>query len=232
MTWRRPRIGVLRFPGSNRDLDAMRAVELCGGEPIPIWHESEDLLGCSGLFIPGGFSYGDYLRAGALAAHSPVMRAVRRHVQQGGPVLGICNGFQILLEAGILPGAMLPNRTLRFLHQDVWLRVERNDTPLLAKLELKQVVRLPIAHKEGNWFVSEEELKKLEASGLVALRYCSADGEVTEKANPNGALAAVAGLTNPEGNVLGMMPHPECRVDPLLGEPSGRPFITALVEAS
>lgn len=232
MTWRRPRIGVLRFPGSNRDLDAMRAVALCGGEPIPIWHESEDLLGCSGLFIPGGFSYGDYLRAGAMAAHSPVMRAVRRHVRQGGPVLGICNGFQILLEAGILPGAMLPNRTLRFLHRDVWLRVERNDTPLLAKLERHQVVRLPIAHKEGNWFASEEELRKVENQGLVALRYCSADGEVSEKANPNGALAAVAGLINPEGNVLGMMPHPECQVDPLLGEPSGRPFIAALVEAS
>lgn len=232
MTWRRPRIGVLRFPGSNRDRDAMRAVELCGGEAIPIWHESEDLLGCSGLLIPGGFSYGDYLRAGAMAAHSPVMRAVRRHVRQGGPVLGICNGFQILLEGGILPGAMLPNRTLRFLHRDVWLRVERNDTPLLAKLKPHQVIQLPIAHKEGNWFVSGEELRKLESQGLVALRYCSADGEVSEKANPNGALAAVAGLLNPEGNVLGMMPHPECRVDPLLGEPSGRPFIAALVEAS
>lgn len=232
MSFRRPRIGVVRFPGSNRDQDALRAVELCGGEAFPIWHESEDLSGATGILIPGGFSYGDYLRAGAMAAHSPVMRAVRRHAHAGGPVLGICNGFQILLEAGLLPGAMLPNRTLRFIHREVFLRVERDDTPLLAKLRRGQVVRLPIAHKEGNWFCPAEELARIEAQGLVALRYCGPDGTVRDAHNPNGALEAVAGLTNPEGNVLGMMPHPECRVDPLLDEPSGRPFITALVEAS
>lgn len=232
MSFRRPRIGVVRFPGSNRDQDALRAVEACGGEAVPIWHESEDLLGATGLFIPGGFSYGDYLRAGAMAAHSPVMRAVRRHAQQGGPVLGVCNGFQILLEAGLLPGAMLPNRTLRFIHREVWLRVERDDTPLLAKLRRGHVLQLPIAHKQGNWFAPAEELAEAERRGLVALRYCGPNGEVEEAFNPNGALAAVAGLTNPEGNVLGMMPHPECRVDPLLGEPTGRAFIAALVEAS
>lgn len=232
MSWRRPKIGVVRFPGSNRDADAMRAVELCGGEAVPIWYESEDLLGVTGVLIPGGFSYGDYLRAGAMAAHSPVMRAVRKHAEAGGPVLGICNGFQILLEAGLLPGAMLPNRTLRFIHKEVYLRVERDDTPLLGKLRCGQVVRLPIAHKEGNWFAPKEVLTRAEAEGLVALRYCSPSGEVDEAHNPNGALAAVAGLTNPEGNVLGMMPHPECRVDPLLAEPFGKPFIAALVEAS
>lgn len=232
MSFRRPRIGVVRFPGSNRDQDALRAVEACGGEAVPIWHESEDLLGVTGLFIPGGFSYGDYLRAGAMAAHSPVMRAVRRHAQNGGPVLGVCNGFQILLEAGLLPGAMLPNRSLRFIHRQVWLRVERDDTPLLSKLRRGQVLQLPIAHKEGNWFAPPEVLAETERRGLVALRYCGPNGEVEEAFNPNGALAAVAGLTNPEGNVLGMMPHPECRVDPLLAEPVGRAFVAALVEAS
>jgi phosphoribosylformylglycinamidine synthase I len=232
MSFRRPRIGVVRFPGSNRDQDAMRAVELAGGEAVPIWHESEDLLGVTGLFIPGGFSYGDYLRAGAMAAHSPVMRAVRRHAQAGGPVLGVCNGFQILLEAGLLPGAMLPNRSLRFVHKEVFLRVERDDTPLLSQLRRGEVVQLPIAHKEGNWFAPAEVLEEVERRGLVALRYCTAEGAVAEEANPNGALHGVAALTNPEGNVLGMMPHPECRVDPLLGEPSGLPFLRALVEAS
>jgi phosphoribosylformylglycinamidine synthase len=232
MSFRRPRIGVVRFPGSNRDQDAMRAVELAGGEAVPIWHESEDLLGVTGLFIPGGFSYGDYLRAGAMAAHSPVMRAVRRHAQAGGPVLGVCNGFQILLEAGLLPGAMLPNRSLRFVHKEVFLRVERDDTPLLSQLRRGEVVQLPIAHKEGNWFAPAEVLEEVERRGLVALRYCTAEGAVAEEANPNGALHGVAALTNPEGNVLGMMPHPECRVDPLLGEPAGLPFLRALVEAS
>ena len=232
MSFRRPRIGVVRFPGSNRDQDAIRAVELAGGEAVPIWHESEDLLGVTGLFIPGGFSYGDYLRAGAMAAHSPVMRAVRRHAQAGGPVLGVCNGFQILLEAGLLPGAMLPNRTLRFVHKEVHLRVERDDTPLLSRLRKGEVLQLPIAHKEGNWFAPAEVLEEVERKGLVALRYCNPQGEVVEEANPNGALHAVAALVNPEGNVLGMMPHPECRVDPLLGEPAGLPFLRALVEAS
>ncbi len=232
MTWRRPKIGVVRFPGSNRDADAMRAVELCGGEAVPVWHESEDLLGVTGVLIPGGFSYGDYLRAGAMAAHSPVMKAVRKHAEAGGPVLGICNGLQILLEAGLLPGAMLPNRTLRFIHKEVFLRVERDDTPLLGKLRCGQVLRLPIAHKEGNWFAPPEVFQEVERQRLIALRYCSAEGEVAEAYNPNGALAAVAGLTNREGNVLGMMPHPECRVDPFLGEPFGKPFIAALVEVS
>jgi len=232
MSFRRPRIGVVRFPGSNRDQDAMRAVELAGGEAVPIWHESEDLLGVTGLFIPGGFSYGDYLRAGAMAAHSPVMRAVRRHAQAGGPVLGVCNGFQILLEAGLLPGAMLPNRSLRFVHKEVFLRVERDDTPLLSQLRRGEVVRLPIAHKEGNWFAPAEVLEEVERRGLVALRYCTAEGAVAEEANPNGALHGVAALTNSEGNVLGMMPPPEFRMDPLLGEPAGLPFLRALVEAS
>ncbi|MCS7183462.1 MAG: phosphoribosylformylglycinamidine synthase subunit PurQ, partial [Thermoanaerobaculum sp.] len=222
----------VRFPGSNRDADALRAVERCGGEAVPIWHESEDLLGATGLLIPGGFSYGDYLRAGAMAAHSPVMRAVRRHALGGGPVLGICNGFQILLEAGLLPGAMLPNRSLRFIHREVFLRVERDDTPLLRHLRRGQVIQLPIAHKEGNWFALAEEWARVEREGLVALRYCSPDGVVSEHDNPNGALGSVAALTNPEGNVLGMMPHPECRVDPLLGEPAGVFFLKALVEAA
>jgi phosphoribosylformylglycinamidine synthase len=229
---RRPRVAVVVFPGSNCDRDAMAAVEAVGGEAVPVWHQSRDLRHCGAVILPGGFSYGDYLRAGAMAAHSPVMKAVRRHAERGGPVLGICNGFQILLEIGVLPGAMLMNRSLRFICHDVYLRVERSDGPLLRWLRPGQVLRLPIAHKEGNWFATPDDAQWAEARGQVALRYCNAAGEVVDDANPNGALRSVAGLINPEGNVLGMMPHPERRVSGLLGGDDGRALIRALVEAA
>jgi phosphoribosylformylglycinamidine synthase I len=229
---RKPRVAVVIFPGSNCDRDALTAVKAVGGEPVPVWHASRDLAGCSAVILPGGFSYGDYLRAGAMAAHSPVMAAVRRHAEQGKPVLGICNGFQILLEVGLLPGAMLMNRTLRFICCEVHLRVERGDLPLLAYLRRGQVLRLPIAHKEGNWFASPDVVKKVEDEGAVALRYCTPAGELDVAANPNGALNAIAGLVNAAGNVLGMMPHPERRVRSLLGGEDGAAIVRGVVEAA
>jgi len=228
----RPRVAVVIFPGSNCDRDALAAVELAGGEAVPIWHQSAGLEGCTSVILPGGFSYGDYLRAGAMAAHSPVMAAVRRHAAEGGTVLGICNGFQMLLEIGLLPGAMLMNRTLRFICRDVYLRVERDDLPLLRRLSKGQVLRLPIAHKEGNWFAAPAAVREAEARGAVALRYCTARGELDDAANPNGAVNAVAGLVNERGNVLGMMPHPERRMRALLGGADGAALIRGLVEAA
>jgi phosphoribosylformylglycinamidine synthase subunit PurQ / glutaminase len=229
---RRPRVAVVIFPGSNCDRDALAAVEAVGGEAVPVWHQSKDLHNCGAVILPGGFSYGDYLRAGAMAAHSPIMKAVHRHAQRGGPVLGICNGFQVLLEVGLLPGAMLMNRSLRFICRDVYVVVEQTTSPLLGHLRPGHVLRLPVAHKEGNWFADAAAVSEVEAAGLVAFRYCGASGEVVEAANPNGALRAVAGLVNSEGNVLGMMPHPERRVDTLLGGDDGRALIRALVEAA
>ncbi len=229
---RRPRVAVVIFPGSNCDRDALAAVESVGGEAIPVWHQSVDLAGCTSVILPGGFSYGDYLRAGAMAAHSPVMTAVRRHAADGGPVLGICNGFQMLLEIGLLPGAMLMNHTLRFICRDVHLRVERNDAPLLRHLSGGQVLRLPIAHKEGNWFASPDAVREVEARGMVSLRYCTPTGELDDGANPNGALNAIAGLVNVKGNVLGLMPHPERRMRALLGGEDGAALIRGLVEAA
>ena len=228
----RPRVAVVIFPGSNCDRDTLAAVEKVGGEAVPVWHQNRDLAGCSTVILPGGFSYGDYLRAGAMAAHSPVMAAVRRHAEEGGPVLGICNGFQMLLEIGLLPGAMLMNRTLRFICRDVYLRVERDGLPLLAHVRRGQVLRLPIAHKEGNWFAPPEVVRQVESGGAVALRYCAPDGGLDDRANPNGALNAIAGLVNAAGNVLGLMPHPERRVRGLVGGEDGAALIRGLVEAA
>ena len=229
---RRPKVAVVVFPGSNCDRDAMAAVELVGGEAVAVWHESRDLAGCTAVILPGGFSYGDYLRAGAMAAHSPVMKAVRRHAEKGRATLGICNGFQMLLEVGLLPGAMLMNRTLRFVCRDVGLRVERDDLPVLRHLKRGQLLRLPIAHKEGNWFATAAVAAEVEQSGAVVFRYASADGGADAAANPNGALANVAGLSNREGNVIGLMPHPERRVGALLGGEDGIGLIRGLVEAA
>jgi phosphoribosylformylglycinamidine synthase len=223
---------VVIFPGSNCDRDTLAGVEAVGGEPVPIWHTSRDLSGCGAVILPGGFSYGDYLRAGAIAAHSPVMAAVRRHAEAGRPVLGICNGFQMLLEVGLLPGAMLMNQTLRFICREVHLRVERNNVPMLSHYGPGQVLALPIAHKEGNWFAEADVADWLESQGAVALRYCNADGDFDDGANPNGSLHAIAGLVNAQGNVLGLMPHPERRVDPLLGGTDGRSLLRGLVEAA
>jgi phosphoribosylformylglycinamidine synthase len=229
---RRPRVAVVIFPGSNCDRDTLTAVQTVGGEAVPVWHQSRDLADCTAVILPGGFSYGDYLRAGAMAARSPVMTAVRRHAEAGGPVLGICNGFQMLLEIGLLPGAMLMNRTLRFICRDVYLRVERDDLPLLAHVRRGQVLRLPIAHKEGNWFAPPEVVRQVEAEGAVVLRYCTLDGGLDAETNPNGALNAIAGLVNAAGNVLGLMPHPERRVRGIVGGEDGAALVRGLVEAA
>lgn len=224
--------GVVVFPGSNCDHDAFHALKhVLGQETVFLWHEDEDLQGCELVVLPGGFSYGDYLRAGAFAALSPVMGAVRRHAEAGGLVLGVCNGFQVLLEAGLLPGAMRRNRSLRFECRDVFLKVERDDLPFTHDLRRGQVLRLPIAHAEGNYEDSAGALDRLEAAGQVVFRYVSPEGELADRWNVNGSARAIAGICNREGNVLGMMPHPERCVEELMGNTDGLALFTGAVEA-
>ena len=228
--------GVVVFPGSNCDHDAYHVVKhVLGQEVAYLWHQDDTLQGCDLVILPGGFAYGDYLRAGALAALSPVMGAVRRHAEAGGLVLGICNGFQVLLEAGMLPGAMRRNQNLRFLCQDVYLRVERNDLPFTGKLCEGQVIRVPIAHAEGNYEDAPAKLDALEAQGRVVFRYVTPEGERADgdpRWNPNGAARAIAGLCNAGGNVLGMMPHPERCSEPILGNTDGLAILASAVEAA
>jgi phosphoribosylformylglycinamidine synthase I len=210
------RVGVVVFPGSNCDRDVEQAVGLFPeARAVRLWHEDRDLLGVDALILPGGFSYGDYLRAGAIAKLSPIMASVRAYARDGGPVLGICNGFQILCEAGLLPGSLLANVSLRFLCAEVCLRCDRVETPFTRRYSVGQVVRMPIAHAQGNYFADEQTLDRLEGEGRVVFRYCDARGEVTAAANPNGSRRGIAGICNEMGNVVGMMPHPErcCEAD-------------------
>jgi len=222
------RWAVVRFPGSNCDEDARFALEKVGMEARFVWHTERELKGFDGVFLPGGFSYGDYLRAGALAAKSPVMEAVRRFAQEGRYVVGVCNGFQILTEAGLLPGALLANLNLHFTCKEVGVRVERADLPFTRLYGKGQVLRLPIAHAEGRYYADEETLARLEGEGLVVFRYAPLKGE--EDYNPNGSLHDIAGIVNEKGNVLGMMPHPERAVDEVLGNTDGLPFFLGLVK--
>ncbi|WP_420129105.1 phosphoribosylformylglycinamidine synthase subunit PurQ [Longimicrobium sp.] len=216
------KIGVVTFPGSNCDYDCYKAVqEGLGAEAIFLWHKEHDLQGVDAVFLPGGFSYGDYLRAGAIAAHSPIMREVIALANAGGPVAGVCNGFQILCEAGLLPGALMRNRSLKFRSRPVYLRVEQSQPPFTSEYEVGQVLQVPIAHGEGCYTADPEILDDLEATGRVVFRYCDAVGTVTPEANPNGSARNIAGIVSPAGNVLGMMPHPERVVDPLLGSTDG-----------
>ncbi|HEY2574208.1 MAG TPA: phosphoribosylformylglycinamidine synthase subunit PurQ, partial [Verrucomicrobiaceae bacterium] len=208
------KFGVVRFPGSNCDDDAHYAIGSVIGQPVEfIWHQSENVSGFDAIILPGGFSYGDYLRTGAIARFSPVMNAVGRFARAGGLVLGICNGFQILLEAGLLPGAMLRNERLRFLCRQVHLRVENTDTPFTCAARTGQVLEIPIAHMEGNYFCDADTLAELERNRQIVFRYAQADGRDADaddfEANPNGSLAAIAGISNRERNVVGLMPHPE-----------------------
>jgi len=217
------KFGVVVFPGSNCDADCHYVVGDVLGQPVEyIWHESQDLSGLDCVILPGGFSYGDYLRTGAIARFSPVMRAVERFAGAGGLVLGICNGFQILLEAGLLPGAMRKNESLRFQCHDTYLRVENASTPFTQKLKPGQVLKIPIAHSDGNYYADERTFRELEEKGQIVFRYCDPEGRVTRAANPNGSLGNVAGLINREGNVLGMMPHPERAAEHQLGSADGR----------
>ena len=216
------KIGVVVFPGSNCDHDAYHVLKhVCGQDARFVWHKDSDLSGVDAVVLPGGFSYGDYLRTGAIARFSPVMAAVGEFAKRGGPVLGICNGFQILQEAGLLPGAMLRNRGVKFLSQPVHIRVERDDTIATAGLEKGAVLTMPIAHGEGNFYAAPDEMARLEGEGQVVFRYTTRDGRLEADANVNGSASSIAGVCNRQRNVVGLMPHPEHAVDPLLGPTGG-----------
>ena len=224
----RPRVAVVTFPGSLDDGDAARAVRLAGGEPVRVWHGDTDLGGASAVILPGGFSYGDYLRTGAIARFAPVMEAVRRHAGDGGPVLGICNGFQILCEAGLLPGALIRNGGLAFVCRRVHLRCETPRTPFTDRLEPDTVLEMPVKHGEGRYVASRETLTRVESGRQVVLRYCSPEGELGDPWNPNGSARHIAGICNSAGNVLGLMPHPEHAIDPDIGPTGGQPLFESL----
>jgi phosphoribosylformylglycinamidine synthase subunit PurQ / glutaminase len=219
----RPRIAVVTFPGSNDDRDAILALERLGAEGVPVWHAEERRPEVAAVVLPGGFSYGDYLRCGAIARFSPTMRAVAEFAADGGLVIGICNGFQILCEAGLLPGTLRPNESLSFICRDVGLRVERADTPFTTLCSEGQRLTIPIKHGEGCWFAGSELLAELEARNQIVLRY---------EQNPNGSVADVAGVVNEQGNVMGLMPHPEHAVDPLVGSSDGAVILGSLVAAA
>jgi phosphoribosylformylglycinamidine synthase len=225
------KIGVVTFPGSNCDYDCYRASrEVLGAETVFLWHRSHDLQGVDAVFLPGGFSYGDYLRAGAIASMSPIMREVTAFAAGGGPVAGICNGFQILCETGLLPGALIRNRSLRFISRPVFLRVENARPPFTSAYREGEVLQVPIAHGEGCYFADDATLAELEGEGRIIFRYCDAAGSVTSEANPNGSVANIAGIVSREGNVLGMMPHPERATDALLGSTGGAGLFRSLAD--
>ena len=225
-------IGVLIFPGSNCDHDCEHVFrDVLGQQVHMIWHKETKVSGLDAIVIPGGFSYGDYLRTGAIARFSPVMNAVKEFAQSGGLVLGICNGFQILLEAHLLPGAMLRNRSLHFVCKDVHVRVENAATPFTGACRPGQVLKIPVAHAEGNYYTDPVTLAGLQANAQVVFRYCTTEGKVTPDANPNGSLDNIAGIRNAEGNVLGMMPHPERGAEDLLGNEDGRLILASMLDA-
>jgi phosphoribosylformylglycinamidine synthase len=223
MTEAAPRIAVVVFPGSNDDRDAALALEGLGAEPVLHWHGEPELPDVGAVVLPGGFSYGDYLRAGAIARFSPAMRAVADFAADGGFVLGICNGFQVLCEAGLLPGVLRANESLSFVCRDIAVRVERNDVPLLSTCETGQRLTIPVKHGEGCYFADGELLRQLEANGQIVLRY--------DRDNPNGSIDDIAGVVNADGNVMGLMPHPEHAVDPLTGSADGLALFRALAAA-
>ena len=224
---------VIVFPGINRERDMARALKLISGrEPSMVWHADTALpAGTDLVVIPGGFSYGDYLRCGAIAARAPIMDAVRAHAADGGLLLGVCNGFQILCEAGLLPGVLMRNKALKFIARDAFLRVERSDSPFTRGYNAGQVIRVPVAHGEGNYVADAETVARLEDEGRVLFRYAAPDGSLDPAWNVNGATNAIAGIVSAGGNVLGMMPHPENHVEPEMGCTDGRGLFAGLVEA-
>ncbi len=223
------RVAIVTFPGSNCDYDLYKCVQLVGGTPEFRWHRETALGEVDVVMLPGGFSYGDYLRAGAIATMSPIMDAVKEFARSGGPVLGICNGFQMLCECGLLPGALLRNRSLLFSSRDVRLQVENASSVFTQEYQVGQILRMPIAHAEGNFHADGETLDRLEGEGQVLFRYADAEGEVVDSANPNGSARSIAGIVNESGNVMGMMPHPERAVEPILGSVDGLGLFTALL---
>ena len=225
------KFGVVTFPGSNCDYDAFAVLRDALRQPVEfLWHQETGLSGCDCIILPGGFSYGDYLRTGAIARFSPIMEKVVAFANEGGLVLGICNGFQILTEVGLLPGALLRNAGLRFVCRDAFLRVERTDLPFTCACQPGQVLKVPVAHGDGNYFASSEILGQLERNKQIVFRYCEPDGSITPQANPNGSLANIAGLTNERGNVLGLMPHPERAAEAILGSADGVWIFRSLVQ--
>jgi phosphoribosylformylglycinamidine synthase subunit PurQ / glutaminase len=226
------KFGVIVFPGSNCDHDAYHVVSKHVGQPVDfIWHKQTDLSGYDALIIPGGFSYGDYLRAGALARFSPVMNAVRDFAAQGKFVFGVCNGFQILCEAHLLPGALMRNSGLHFICRYVNIRVENKKTPYTSELDAGEILSIPIAHAEGNYVCDDETFAELESNNQIIFRYCDENGELSDEANPNGSRSNIAGISNKEGNVLGMMPHPERACEELLGSNDGQDIFRSLTKA-
>jgi phosphoribosylformylglycinamidine synthase subunit PurQ / glutaminase len=226
------RFAVVRFPGSNCDQDCLRAINSIDGASAEyIWHKDSSLAGFDVVILPGGFSYGDYLRCGAIARFSPIMRSVRGFAVRGGMVVGICNGFQILCEAGLLPGALIRNRELHFICEHIHVRVERDDSPFTSATSKGTVLRLPIAHGEGCYFAEDALLRQLEVDGRVLLRYCDAHGRITKSGNPNGSRDNVAGICNENRNVFGLMPHPERACDPLLGSTDGLRIFQSILES-
>ena len=225
------RFGIVVFPGSNCDEDAYHAAkDVFGQDAEYLWHKDTDLKGADVVILPGGFAHGDYLRTGAMARFSPIMREVAAFADRGGPVLGICNGFQVLTEAGLLPGVLMRNATLKFICKDVHLKVERTDTAFTRHYAKREVVRFPIAHKDGSYFADEATLDRLEGEGQVAFRYCETDGRITAAANPNGSRRNIAGVYNETRTVLGLMPHPERLADAALGGTDGIKMFLSLVE--
>lgn len=226
------KIGVVLFPGSNCDADTIHAFrEVLGRPTVPLWHKDHDLQGVDAVVLPGGFSYGDYLRSGAIARFSPLMQEVREHAAKGRPVLGICNGFQVLLELELLPGAMLRNKHLKFLCRHVRIRVENEKTRFTRRANKGQVLNIPIAHFDGNYYAPPDVLRAIEDNGQVAFRYCEADGSLSPASNVNGSMNAIAGLVNKAGNVCGLMPHPERAAERILGSEDGRIILESLVES-
>jgi phosphoribosylformylglycinamidine synthase I len=229
------RVGVVIFPGSNRDIDAVNALEVAGAEPVRLWHEQASLEGVAAIIVPGGFAYGDYLRAGVIARFSPIMRSVAAFAGEGGLVFGICNGFQVLAEAGLVPGALLRNRGLRFVCRQIGIAPERLDSPFTHLVGARRALRMPVAHGEGCYFADPDTLDVLERDGQVLFRYAHDDGSPAQPgdpANPNGSLRAIAGVSNAAGNVAGLMPHPETASEAILGSDDGLLIIRSLVESA
>jgi phosphoribosylformylglycinamidine synthase len=225
------KFGIVTFPGSNCDYDTFQAVvETLGEEAVMLWHKDHDLQGSDVVILPGGFSYGDYLRPGAIARFSPIMQEVVQHAERGGPVIGICNGFQIACEAGLLPGALLRNASLKFVCAPIHLRVESTDTLFTSRYDRGQTIVVPIAHGDGRYSADEETLDRLEGQGQVVFRYAPSPLEAAEAYNPNGSMRDIAGIVNGAGNVLGMMPHPERAVDALLGSADGLPLFESILQ--
>jgi phosphoribosylformylglycinamidine synthase subunit PurQ / glutaminase len=226
------KFAIVVFPGSNCDHDAYHASKhVLGQQAEFVWHKETDLKGADVVILPGGFSHGDYLRTGAIAKFSPVMKSVAEFARRGGPVLGICNGFQILLESGMLPGAMLRNRDLKFHCEHVFVRVEQTDTPFTARASIGQVLRIPIAHGEGNYYAAPEILRELEASRRIVFRYCGPEGQVSDSSNPNGSAHNIAGICSESRNVVGLMPHPERACEASLGSSDGLVMFESVVSS-